>query len=164
MKNITEYINESLGTDFINYVNTNKDKIPYDTYAKMFNDDREAIDGKTAFNNIPGAWKDKLNIVLNNYHYKTKIINYMNDKSDNGITFKDLLSNNNIIELAKQNNSFFNIFGNNESKLVNFLYSVYNIEPKTSPNTGKGEVLIQLLLEKSGIWNILSLILIARNP
>lgn len=144
------HIKESLYSDYIKYLEANKNNLSDEAITKMRNIAVDYVDGKKLINNnMPPEWVKSLNIVLNTYHFKQKIYNYFNSKDTVGITFDDLLKNNNIIELVKSNDELFTIFNKNEEKLVNFLKDIYDIKPVTTPNTGKGEVLLALLLKNA---------------
>lgn len=154
---------ESLCTNFIDYIKNNKDQIDNDTIIKAFNTVREKVIGAEIIDNMspqwPDTWLKELKTLLNNYHYTKKVFNYLKDKSINGIIFDDLEKNknngdysiveDNIIKVAKNNKSFFSVFNYKENKLKTFLENAYNIEPKTSPKTGKGEFLLTLLLSNA---------------
>lgn len=150
MKSLTTHIKESLYSDYIKYLEANKNNLSDEAITKMRNIAVDYIDGKKLINdNMPAEWVKSLNIVLNTYHFKQKIYNYFNSKDTIGITFDDLLKNDNIIELVKSNDELFTIFNKNEEKLVNFLKDIYDIKPVTTPTTGKGEVLLALLLKNA---------------
>lgn len=140
-------MNESISTSFIDYVKNNQDKIDNDTFIKMFNTAREKVDGNAGIAGMPDTWLESLNAVLNKYHFKQKIHNYFNSKDTIGITFDDLSENDNIIELVKSNDELFTLFNKNEEKITKFLKDIYDIKPITTPSTGKGEVLLALLIK-----------------
>lgn len=143
-------IKESLYSDYIKYLEANKNILPNEAITQMRNIAVDYIDGqKLISGSMPVEWVKSLNAVLNTYHFKQKIYNYFNSKDTIGITFDDLLKNDNIIELVKGNDELFVIFNKNEEKLVKFLKDIYDIKPVTTPSTGKGEVLLTLLLKNA---------------
>ena len=143
-------IKESLYSDYIKYLEANKNNLSKEAITHLRNVTVDYVDGTKQINNsMPDEWIKSLNAVLNTYHFKQKIYNYFNSKDTIGITFDDLLKNDNIIELVKSNDELFIIFNKNEEKLVKFLKDIYDIKPITTPSTGKGEVLLTLLIKNA---------------
>lgn len=150
MKSLTMCIKESLYSDYIKYLEANKNNLSKEAITHLRNVTVDYVDGAKQINNsMPDEWIKSLNAVLNTYHFKQKIYNYFNSKDTIGITFDDLLKNDNIIELVKSNDELFVIFNKNEEKLVKFLKDIYDIKPITTPSTGKGEVLLTLLIKNA---------------